>query len=154
MEAKKYIIEIRNNANTDKYDDSDLLVEPNDSFSMPNGKVNLKGDTKTKSRDSMGVKTSVSGAMLTSIAQNVFGHVTSYVGLISGSNNEQDKVNNAISAMATVGAIATNPIMGLSGLAIDLGFKLFDYNYHKKWSDLEAERLQKRAGLSTSKDRI
>ena len=73
-------------------------------------------------------------------------YTTSNIGKWTGSQHNQNMVNNIKSIVGYGMAFAINPILGAVTVALDGATYIADYAYEQKWNTIKSQQAQARAG--------
>ncbi|MCM1130087.1 MAG: hypothetical protein NC310_00290 [Roseburia sp.] len=91
-------------------------------------------------------------AVASMIAHRSFSYVTSNVGKWTGSNQNQQKVNN-VRQLASLGILTyINPYVGIASIALSMATTSLDEAYDRRWSQKTAANAQARAGYSSTNE--
>lgn len=113
-------------------------------------KPNANNPTQPKGDNS---KKAIGSAIALKVIKTATAQAASRAGQIYGSSQLQDTINSIGTLVGYGTAIAVNPIMGLSMLAVNVGFNVLDYYIGKKDEERTLSVIKARASSSLNRSR-
>ena len=87
-------------------------------------------------------------AVATTIASGAFNYVTSNVGTITGNQQAQQQVNNAMTLIQTGSMFFINPTMAMANVGLQLATTAIDENIRKNKASVGLAQARARAGYT------
>jgi hypothetical protein len=103
---------------------------------------------KPKELGAKGIANAIKGAAYFSMARQLTLGSIARIGSATGDYYTQNQINNVM-GLATYGfAIATGGVAGAVYTAVDLGFKVYDFNLQKQKTDIQTNLYRQQIGLA------
>lgn len=117
---------------------------------LDENKPNVNDPTQPKGDNS---KKAIGSAIALKVIKTATAQAASRAGQIYGSSQLQDTINSIGTLVGYGTAIAVNPIMGLSMLAVNVGINVLDYYIGKKDEERTLSVIKARASSSLNRSR-
>jgi hypothetical protein len=129
-----------------------ILVEINGETQATETEVNEEQKPtepkKPKPLGAKGIYNAIKGAAYFNMGKTLALGSIARIGSATGDYYTQNQINNVISLSTYGFAIASGGVAGAVYTAVDLGFKIFDFNLQRQKADIQTNLYRQRIGLS------
>lgn len=113
---------------------------------QPVAKAKTKVDTATNDSAKENAKRSNASVIAKMVAARSVSYATSNVGKWTGNSKNQNMVNTIKTGVTYGVSVATNPVLGLTTMALDFTTTMFDYAYENQMDKYRVQQYNARIG--------
>jgi hypothetical protein len=103
---------------------------------------------KPKALGAKGIANAIKGAAYFNMGRTLALGTIARIGSATGDYYTQHQINNVMSLSTYAFAIATGGVGGAIYTAVDLGFKVYDFNLQKQKADIQTNLYRQQIGLA------